>query len=68
MQNSIIKHRVAYFSIGSLSEDECYLRAIKCFPWHKVIHVCVPLGLVAVFSSEDDFHAFFLKVIGPLES
>lgn len=62
MQNSIIKNRVAYFSMGSRSVGDCYLYARKRFPWYTIIHVCEPLNLVAVFASKEDFYHFYEQI------
>ena len=62
MQNSIIKNRVAYFSMGSRTQDECFTYAARRFPWYKVILVDLSLRLVGVFSSEDDSNVFIHRL------
>lgn len=62
MQNSIIKHRVAYFSMGSRTEDECFTYVARHFPWFKIAHVDKSLRLVAVFASEDDYDEFIFRL------
>lgn len=58
MQNSIFKHRVIYFSIGSHSVDNCFNYVVRHFPWFKIVHFDKSLRFVAVFESEDDYAVF----------